>query len=331
MSNTASVDGQSDISERLKSAAEIDPARLPQLRAIAEATADQLTTALNRLSVEKVAVTFAGFEGSFGPELGEGEVSPPLVTELLSKRFVRPAYLKAPQSFCDACIACFFGAAPSEAKGARRITDLDRALVREAFKALADSFALSFRRIDEAGFEAARLVPGDEFAELFGGANARRHVEMSFEIRKAKSKKAAREEAAKGAEAKPDEPLSTVVLALPSSYLALHRRRLAEPMKVPEPSPDDSWSEAMIRNFEKSGLHLKAILARKRVPMRDIAHLRVGQTLPLGVKVTEAITMECEGTPIFKSQVGFARGAYVARFEETIDPTREFIDDILSH
>ncbi|EAU40833.1 hypothetical protein FP2506_18134 [Fulvimarina pelagi HTCC2506] len=320
MSDGRNGTAPSDIGKRLKSASELEPSKLHRLAAIVEETAEELTLALNRLSIDKVAVTFRDFEMGQGAD-GIGDAGDDvLFATLTSKRFGRPAYLAAPETLADVCISAYFGAKPAERAGKRALTDLDRALVKTTFKTFVETFASAFAPIDEAGLAAGGFVECEELDELLGGPNAGRYVSMTFGLSKAGDRSATAEE----------EPLSTLTLALPSSYLSLHRRVLSEPLPLPQPSPDETWSEAMVRNFEKSGLHLEAVLARKQVPLAEVAHFRVGQTLALDVMVSELITLECEGKPIFKSQVGFSRGSYVARFEEAVDPTQEFINGILS-
>lgn len=321
MSDTRNAAGSTNISERLKSAAELDTSKLHRLIAIAEETAEDLTFALNALSVEKLTVEFREFETGQGAENAGGDDDSVIFGLLKSKRFVRPTFLFAPNGLADVCISAFFGAAPAATPGARALTDLDRSLVRMTFEALVTSFAAAFRPIDDAGFEAQGLAKREVLDELLGGEGAARYLSIGFNLFRASEKAEARSEA---------EPISTVTLALPLAYLTPHRRSLSEPIPAPQPSPDESWSEAMIRNFEKSGLHLEAVLARKKIPIADVARFRVGQTISLDVLVNEAITLECQEKPIFKAQVGFARGSYVARFEEAINPTQEFIDDILS-
>ncbi|MER0236754.1 FliM/FliN family flagellar motor switch protein [Fulvimarina sp. MAC8] len=321
MSDTRNATGSSDIGERLKSAAEIDPSKLYRLIALAEETAEELTLGLNGLSVNKLAVSFREFEIGRGAENAGDDEDGVIFGVLNSKRFARPAYLVAPNALADVCISAFFGAAPAGTPGQRALTDLDRSLVRTTFETLVESFASSFAPIDRAAFEAGGLIKREDLDELLGGENAGRYLAIGFDIFRAADKAAAKNEA---------EPITTLTMALPVSYLAPHRRILSEPVPTPQPSLDETWSEAMVRNFEKSGLHLEAVLARKKVPLSDVARFRVGQTIPLDVLVSEMITLECEGKPVFKSQVGFSRGSYVARFEEAIEPTQEFIDDILS-
>ncbi|MEN3793957.1 FliM/FliN family flagellar motor switch protein [Fulvimarina sp. MAC3] len=321
MSDTSTATSSSNIGERLKSAAELDTSKLYRLVAIVEETAEELTLALNGLSVDKLTVTFRDFDIGKGAESAGGDEDGVIFGLVKSKRFIRPTYLVAPNALADVCISAFFGALPAGTPGERALTDLDRSLVRMTFESLVESFASCFSPIDEAGFTAQGLVKREDLDELLGGEDAGRYLTIGFDVFRAAEKAESKTEA---------EPVATLTLALPLPYLTPHRRILSQPVPLPQPSQDETWSEAMVRNFEKSGLHLEAVLARKKIPLSDVAHFRVGQTISLDVLVSEMITLECQGKPIFKSQVGFARGAYVARFEEVVDPTQEFIDDILS-
>ncbi|MDY8108920.1 FliM/FliN family flagellar motor switch protein [Fulvimarina sp. 2208YS6-2-32] len=325
MSDTIQSNDPSTISARLKTAAEIDPGKLLRLRSIVDDMAEELTLALGRLSVEKMIVAFREFEVGLGPDADDEAQADRIVLAIESRRFARSSYVSAPKSLADTCILAFFGAAPLEAQDSRELTELDRALVRETFEAVVTSFGTAFQAIDDPEIQLGPFVLPEAFEERFGGPKAPQYLALTFDLWPASARASLRP----GAESE-GEPLSSVTFALPMSYVTPHRRKLSEPVPMPEPSPDESWSEAMVRNFEKSGLHLEAVLARKQVPLSLVAHLRVGQTLSLDVGVNDPLTLECEGKPIFKAQVGFARGSYVTRFDSAIDPTQEFIDDILS-
>ena len=56
----------------------------------------------------------------------------------------------------------------------------------------------------------------------------------------------------------------------------------------------------------------------------------IGQTIVLDATTDSLIIIECEEQRLFRGRMGRSRDSYVVRIEEKIDPTEEFIDDILS-
>ena len=311
MSNTAAVETTTDIGARLKSASQVEPSRLPRLSLIGEKTAVAAGEDFDRLSINDADVAFLGIEMGPRPEAEDGEGADQLVASFKSRRFARPSFMSVSKSFVESSIQIFFGAAPArEGSPERALTDLDKAVVKMAMQTLLSQFDKALRDVDHAGLSFGSFVEPEQYGDVFGEIDES-FIMMRFEVARGETK-------------------HVVTLALPNAYVALIRRSLVVMPEPPQPSPDEAWTEAIERNFEKSDLSLEAVLARKKVPLSMVARFRVGQTLALETGVSDAIAIECEGKPLFKAQVGFARESYVVRFEKRIDPTQEFIDGIFA-
>ncbi|MEE2949831.1 MAG: FliM/FliN family flagellar motor switch protein [Pseudomonadota bacterium] len=311
MSNTAAVEATTDIGARLKSAAQVEPSRLPRLSLIGEKTAVATGEDFDRLSIKDADVAFLGLEMGPRPVAEDEDDADQLVVSFKSRRFARPSFMTVSKSFVESAIQIFFGAAPArEGSPERALTDLDKAVVKMAIQTLLSQFDKALRDVDHAGLSFGSFVEPEQFGEVFGGIDES-FILMRFEVARGETK-------------------HVITLALPTAYVALIRRSLVVMPEPPQPSPDEAWTEAIERNFEKSDLSLEAVLARKKVPLSMVARFRVGQTLALETGVADAIAIECEGKPLFKAQVGFARESYVVRFDKRIDPTQEFIDGILA-
>ena len=75
---------------------------------------------------------------------------------------------------------------------------------------------------------------------------------------------------------------------------------------------------------------IRAILCEEELTLGQIATLQVGQTLSLGATMNSLVVLECENQRLFRGRIGRARDSYTVRVEEAVDPTEEFIDDILA-
>ncbi|MCK5933254.1 MAG: FliM/FliN family flagellar motor switch protein [Fulvimarina manganoxydans] len=311
MSNTAAVETTTDIGARLRNAAQVEPSRLPRLSLIGEKTAVATGEDFDRLSIKDAEVVFLGLDMGPRPDAEDEDNADQLVASFKSRRFARPSFMSVSKSFVESAIQIFFGAAPArEGSPERALTDLDKAVVKMALQTLLSQFDKALRDVDQAGLSFGSFAEPEQFGDVFGGLDES-FVLMRFEVARGEAK-------------------HVITLALPNAYVALIRRSLIVMPEPPQPSPDEAWTEAIERNFEKSDLSLEAVLARKKVPLSMVARFRVGQTLALETGVAEAIAIECEGKPLFKAQVGFARESYVVRFDKRIDPTQEFIDGILA-
>ena len=77
-------------------------------------------------------------------------------------------------------------------------------------------------------------------------------------------------------------------------------------------------------------MRVSALLAEHPTTLGEVACFQVGQTLALDVTMESLLVLECEGQRLFRGRMGRSRDSYMIRIEENVDPTEEFIDDILA-
>lgn len=311
MSNVASTRESQLITQRLRSAAEMDPSRLPRLLHMGEVWAERIGGRLAPIAADRPALSVAGVELDLAPEPPEEGSDGALIAMLSSPRFQKPGFAVVARSTIEALISTFFGAEPSPDKQlTREPTELDRAVVVLAIDALVQSANDAFAAIATLDLARGDLIGQSELAARLEDA-ATRFVQFRFEI------------TVRGLTA----PL---VVGFPEEFFVPHRRFLAESPDAPPVDRDEAWAQAIRASFSQSDLRLQALLAKKKVPLSTVAAFRVGATIPLDVDIASLIAVECEDRQLFRATVGRSRDSFVISVEERVDPAQEFIDDILS-
>ena len=315
-----------DIRDRLRSAAAIDPRRLPRLARMAEGWAQTMSERFAAVAVDAPTVSFREIEVDGPPEPdGESEKggeADGFACDLSSGRFVVPGWITLGAQGTELLIAALFGAQPEAEAPLRATSDLDRSLVRLAFGTVAAMASTTFAPLGPLDLtlgdltSPAAMFAADEDDETPSGGDEKRsdHRFVFFRF-----------DFAIGGQS------VDLSVAFPDGYFAPHRRYLGEMPPARVLDKDESWSKAIEESFAMSDMRLDAVLARTRVPLATVATLVVGQTIPLDIGALDLIAVECEDRPLFRARMGRSRENYVVRIEERIDPAEEFIDGILPH
>ncbi|MCQ0986742.1 FliM/FliN family flagellar motor switch protein [Jiella marina] len=311
MSDVAFASDPAEIGARLKSATEIDPARLPRLAKMAEDWADEIGARLGELATKPIEVTYQQCDVENAPDPSEAGSGTSMLATLLSNRFLRPSFVAVERRTVEALVAGFFGCEPSaDLAASREPTLLDRQFLRLGLAKALDAAMRVFKPMAEVSLSIGDFVTAEELAETLG-EEPERYALFRFEI-------------VMGSYTAP------LTIAIPLSFLAPHRRFLAGVPEGPKVDADEAWKKDIEASFARSEMRIEAVLCKKKIPLSQVARFRVGETVSLDVGLTSLIPLECEDRPMFKGQVGRARDSYVVRVEERIDPAQEFIDDILS-
>ncbi|SDO41968.1 flagellar motor switch protein FliM [Aureimonas jatrophae] len=302
------------ISERLRSAARLEPDRFPRLKVLGTQWAEAAATKLNATYASPVQVEFAAlstfvFSGQ-AMEVAETQVA--LV--MRSPQWREQALLTADARFADTVSeAAFGGDGRSPSDGKRALTSVGKFFSDNALRAFAESGNTVFADVLPLGMVPDRLLAegvGEKLEALLAPDN-RNFVEFRFRISIGRCEGALR-------------------VALPEAVLAPHKRKFAT---LPEAAPsivDEAWAKGLEASVQKADMQVRAFLGEHKTTLGDVASFQVGQTIALDVLVDSLLVVECEGQRMFRGRMGRSRDNYMVRIEETIDPTEEFIDDILA-
>ena len=126
------------IRDRLRSAAAIDPRRLPRLARMAEAWAQAMSERFAAVAVDAPTVSFREIEVDGPPEPDggndKGAEGDGFACDMSSGRFVVPGWITLGAQGTELLIATLFGAQPDSDAPLRAASDLDRSLVQSRLR-----------------------------------------------------------------------------------------------------------------------------------------------------------------------------------------------------
>ncbi len=311
MSEVAFQSDPAELRARLKSANELDPARLPRLAHLCDLWTEEMAAKLRELTTGPFEIVYQRCDVEGAPDPEDAAVATMLIAPLLSNRFARPSFVLADRNLVEAVLATFLGCQPSaELAQSRTPTAFDQHFVRLFFAKVMETASKVFQPMASFDLSLGSFVSAAELAESLGG-EPERYFLFRFEI-------------------EVGELTAPFSLALPKSFLSPHRRFLSGTPEKAEIDADEAWKKGIEASFAQSDLKIEAVLCKKKIPLSHVARFRIGATIELDVGLTSLIPLECEDRPMFRAKVGRSRDAYVVRVEERVDPAQEFIDDILS-
>ncbi|MEF2071711.1 FliM/FliN family flagellar motor switch protein [Consotaella aegiceratis] len=305
-----------NIGARLRSANEVEPGRLPRLKAIAEEWAEDALTAMRKLCVSPLQVELVSMSTTTFLKSSKDYAQAAQAEIVRSPVWNEAGFVLADASFVDLLSEALFGGegAGKEPSG-RTLTDIDRNLVQLVFKTFSRSATHAFSKLANMQLALGGHLIEHDIGDALANAlppDKVRYVIVSFELRFGAMK-------------------SVLRYAIPESFLGFHRRKLTSVPKVETSTPDETWSREIQAGLGKADMQIRALLGEKSISLETVANFKVGQTILLDETMQSLIPIECEDQRLFRGRVGRSREFYVVRIEEKIDPTEEFIDDILSH
>ncbi|WP_182084934.1 FliM/FliN family flagellar motor switch protein [Aureimonas sp. ME7] len=304
-----------NIGERLRSAARIEPERLPRLKLVGMQWAEAVAAKLSATHASPLAIEFVA---SSHFELSAGAIASSdtqLALTVRSPKWRETALVMADGRFADTVTeAAFGGDGRNPPATPKPLSQVGRFFADAALRAFIDAGNTAFTELLPLAMSPDRLATDEigEKLEEWVAPDARSFIEFRFRV------------SIGGCEA-------ALRVALPEVVLAPHRRKLAAPVDDGPSIVDESWARDLEAGFQKTDMHVRAILGEQQTTLGAISTFQVGQTIALDATMQSLILLECEGQRLFRGHMGRSRDAYVIKVEEPVDPTEEFIDDILAH
>jgi flagellar motor switch protein FliM len=118
---------------------------------------------------------------------------------------------------------------------------------------------------------------------------------------------------------------------IPQSTLMPMRQQLAHVSASDGEVRDPKWSKQMHSEVSRAAVSLRAVLDERQLTLGDIVDLQIGQVIELEATPRSLVTLECNGFSLFTCHLGQNAGVYTLKVADSIDPSREFINDILPH
>ncbi len=114
------------------------------------------------------------------------------------------------------------------------------------------------------------------------------------------------------------ERAHSLLLLVPASAITPFRR-MFEASDADIGSPDNkTWQRRMRSEVSRLCVPLRTVFDETTLSLNELSNLAVGATLSLKATPESLATVECQGQPLFRCQVGREFGAYTLRIEERL-------------
>jgi flagellar motor switch protein FliM len=117
-------------------------------------------------------------------------------------------------------------------------------------------------------------------------------------------------------------------ITLPYSMVEPIRELLDAGVQSDRGERDERWEESLREEMMAAKVELRSTLAHVDMTLRDIAHLKVGDVIPL--ELPDLVEVKAEDMPVFRGQLGVSEGNYAIKVKEWIQhrkrkPLHEFL------
>ncbi|KAB0676529.1 FliM/FliN family flagellar motor switch protein [Aureimonas leprariae] len=312
-----SMTAERTIEAQIRSASRIEADKLPRLKLLGEAWAEAGANALGEFCASSVLIECTGVSGM---TLGAGAAAAKdagICVLAKSPKWREIGFALGDAASFDLFAEAIFGGNGKAAKaqgGPRRpATALDRRLAERCLAAFVEAANPVFADVAPLDMHPDRCLTvsiAEELDDLLP-ADGRAFLALAFRVTLG-------------------EAAATLRVAIPEKAFATHRRKLSTVPEKAEPPADETWAKNIQEGIQLADLEVRALLDERQITLGEVARFAVGQTIVLDATMDSLIVVECEEQRLFRGHMGMTRDAYVVRIEEKIDPTEEFIDDILA-
>ena len=107
-------------------------------------------------------------------------------------------------------------------------------------------------------------------------------------------------------------------VTLPYSMLEPIRELLDAGIQSDRVDRDESWNVSMREQLMSAEVNVSSVLARRRIDLRQLTQLKVGDILPIDLPAEVPVCVE--GIPVFTGRFGTANGSNVVKITQTHPP-----------
>ena len=107
-------------------------------------------------------------------------------------------------------------------------------------------------------------------------------------------------------------------VTLPYSMLEPIRELLDAGIQSDRVDRDESWNVSMREQLMSAEVNVSSVLARRRIDLRQLTQLKVGDILPIDLPAEVPVCIE--GIPVFTGRFGTANGCNVVKITQTHPP-----------
>ena len=264
--------------------------RLPMLEVVFDRMVRLLTTSLRNFTSDNVEVSLDGLNSvRFGDYLNSIPL-PAMIDVFKAEEWDDFGLITIDSaliySVVDVLLGGGRGTAPIRIEG-RPYTTIERNLVERMINVLLVDLTAAFEPLTPVTFRFDRLETNPRFATIARPANAAVLARMRVDM---------------------DDRGGNVELIMPYATLEPIRDLLLQMFWGEKFGRDSIWETHLAGELWNAAVEIEAVLDERVMTLRDIAELRIGDTLALHAKPDSAVTLRCGGIAMASGVMGQADG-----------------------
>ncbi|MGR7994635.1 MULTISPECIES: flagellar motor switch protein FliM [unclassified Xanthobacter] len=299
-----------DIRDMLLDAAGLSLDRLPMLHVVFDRMATHCADGLRQFAASQAYYSLCSVEsGRIGDVLETYEGM------AIAGIFQAPSWdsqliVGFDRDFIFTMVEALFGADGSEppVEDERSFSNIEARVAQLLFEQMAKALKASFALVSDTSFQFERQETRMDFAVI--GRRNNLAVIAKFLLQALN----------RGGE---------MFVLIPQQALTPLRRVLSHTANAESSSRDPKWAQKIRDEVNRTSVKVRAILEEREVELGDVAALKVGQVIHLNASPSTKVKLESADQPLYWCQLGQADGAYVVRLDEQINPSQDFVDDVL--
>ena len=274
--------------------------RLPMLEVVFDRLVRLMTTSLRNFTSDNVEVSLDGLNSvRFGDFLNSIPL-PALLTVFRAEEWDDFGLITIDSALIYSVVDALLGGgrdtAPIRVEG-RPYTTIERNLVERMIQVVLTDLTAAFSPLTQVTFAFDRLETNPRFAAIARQANAAITARMRIDM---------------------DDRGGYLEMLIPYATLEPIRELLLQMFYGEKFGRDSIWEGHLATELWQMQVEIKAVLDEQYLPFRDVASLRVGDTLALQAGTKSPVILSCGGIDMAKGRMGRAGDKVAVRIDETL-------------
>src|SRR5882672_7382409 len=182
----------------------------------------------------------------------------------------------------------------------RPYTTIERTLVQRMIEVILGDMRQAFEPLAPVNFTLDRLETNPRFAAIARPANAAILVKLRIDM---------------------EDRGGRIELMLPYATLEPIRKLLLQQFMGEKFGRDSIWESHLATELWSTKVEIEAILDEMTMPLNQIMHLEIGQTVMLNATPDSKIELRCRGVPLLTGRMGRVGSSVAVRVDDAVERT----------
>ena len=279
--------------------------RLPMLEVVFDRLVRIMTTSIRNFTSENVEVSLNQIESLRFSDYLNSVPLPTLIAVFRAVEWDNYGLITIDSPLIYAVVDVLLGGrrgtAPMRVEG-RPYTTIERNLVQRLLQLVLADMSQAFEPLSRVEFRFDRLETNPRFAAIARPTNAAILFRLRIEM---------------------EDRGGNVEILSPYATLEPVRDLLLQMFMGEKFGHDSIWENHLAREMLATDVQLEALLDQQMVPLGAVMDLRVGETLPLAIRVNQPVVLRCGQVPLIRGWLGRRGDRIAVKVEERIEREEE--------